>query len=189
MYRCWVKEENKQAVQNPGMWLLHSYDALSTPTPCTDPRSHSWNSFVPFPPILSLFPFFETRKYIDMFKTVRIDAFELWCWSRLLRVPWTARRSSQSILKEINLEYSLERLMLKLKFQYFWPPDMKSWFNGKGPDAEKDWRQEKGVTEDEMVGWHHWLNGHEFEQTLGDSEGQGSLACCSPWGSKESDTP
>ena len=170
------------------MWLLHSYDALSTPTPCTDPHSHSWNSFVPFPLLLSLFPFFETRKYIDMFKTVRIDAFELWCWSRLLRVPWTARRSSQSILKEINLEYSLERLMLKLKFQYFLPPDVKSWFNGKGPDAEKDWRQEKGVTEYEMVGWHHWFNGHEFEQTLGDSEGQGSLAYCSPWGSKQSDT-
>ena len=62
----------------------------------------------------------------------------------------------------------------------FWPPDVKSWLTGKDPDAGKDWRQEKGMTEDEMVGWHHWLNGHEFEQTLEDSEGQGSLACCSP---------
>ena len=61
-----------------------------------------------------------------------------------------------------------------------WPPDVKSWLTGKDPDAGKDWRQEKGMTEDEMVGWHHWLNGHEFEQTLEDSEGQGSLACCSP---------
>ena len=66
-----------------------------------------------------------------------------------------------------------------------WPPDAKSWLIGIDPDAGKDWRQEeKGATEDEMVGWHHWLNGHEFEQTLGDSEGQGSLACCHSWGRK-----
>ena len=69
----------------------------------------------------------------------------------------------------------------------FWPPDGKSWLTGKDPDAGKDWRQQKWMTEDEMVGWHHWLNGHEFEQTPGDSEGQGSLACCSPWGLQESD--
>ena len=70
-----------------------------------------------------------------------------------------------------------------------WPPDAKSWLIGKDPEAGKDWRQEeKGVTEGEMVGWHHWLNGHEFEQTLGDGKGQGSLACCSPWGHKESNT-
>ena len=93
----------------------------------------------------------------------RIDAFELWCWRRLLRVPWTARRSNQSTLKEICPEYSLEGLMLKLKLQ-LWPPDMKNWPIGKDPDSGKDWRwEEKGMTEDEMVGWHHWLNGHEFE--------------------------
>ena len=69
-----------------------------------------------------------------------------------------------------------------------WPPDMKNLI-GKDSDAGKDWRQEeKGTTEDEMVGWHHWLNGHEFEQASGVGEGQGSLACCSPWDSKESDT-
>ena len=69
-----------------------------------------------------------------------------------------------------------------------WPPDVKSWLTGKDPDAGKDWGQEeKGVVEDEIVGRHHRLNGHEFEQTPGDSEGQGSLACCSPWGHKESD--
>ena len=69
-----------------------------------------------------------------------------------------------------------------------WPPDLKSLLIGKDPDAGKDWRQEeKGVTEDEMVGWHHWLNGHEFEQTLGDTEGQGNLLCCSLWGATESD--
>ena len=70
-----------------------------------------------------------------------------------------------------------------------WPPDGKSWVTGKDTDAGKHQGQkEKGATEDEMVGWHHWFNWHEFEQTLGDSEGQGSLACCSPWGHKELDT-
>ena len=67
-----------------------------------------------------------------------------------------------------------------------WPPDEKSQLLGKDPDAEKDWKQEEEeMTEDKMVGWYHWLNGHEFEQTLGDGEGQGSLACCLPWGCKE----
>ena len=89
----------------------------------------------------------------------RIDAFELWCWRRLLRVPWTTRRSNQSILKEISPEYSVEGLMLKL--QYFGHL-MRT--DSPFPDAGKDWgREEKGTTEDEMVGWHHQLNGHEFE--------------------------
>ena len=71
----------------------------------------------------------------------------------------------------------------------FWPPNVKSWLVGKDPEAGKAWGQEeKGVAEDEMVGWHHWVNGHESEQTLGDSEGQGSLAYCSSWGCIESDT-
>ena len=70
-----------------------------------------------------------------------------------------------------------------------WPPDVKNWLIGKGPDAGKDWRQkEKGTTVDEMVGWHHWPDGHEFEQAPGDGEGQGSLAWCSPWSYKESNT-
>ena len=69
-----------------------------------------------------------------------------------------------------------------------WPPDVKNWLIGKDPDTGKDWRQEeKGTTEDEMIVWHHWLDGHEFEQVLGTGDGQGSLVCCSPWGCKESD--
>ena len=93
----------------------------------------------------------------------RIDAFELWCWRRLLRVPWTTRRSNQSILKEINPEYSLEGLMLKLKTLILWPPYVKNWLIGKDPDAGKDWRwKERRMTEDEMVGWHHQHKGHEF---------------------------
>ena len=70
----------------------------------------------------------------------------------------------------------------------FWPPDIKNWLLGKNPDAGKYWRQEeKGTTEDGMVGWHHWLSGHESEQTLGVADGQGRLGCCNPWGHKESD--
>ena len=75
------------------------------------------------------------------------------------------------------------------KAPILWPPDMKNGLIGKDPDAGKDWRQEnKGMTEDEMVGWHHWLNGHELEQALGAGDGQGRLACCSPRGCKELDT-
>ena len=86
-----------------------------------------------------------------------IDAFELWCWKRLLRVPWTARRSSQSNLKEISPGCSLEGLMLKLKLQHF---DVKRRITGKDPDAGKDWGQEKRAIDDETVGCHHQLNGH-----------------------------
>ena len=188
----------------------------------------------------------------------RTDAFALWCW-RLLRVPWSARRASQSILKEINLEYSLEELMLKLRLHTFGhlmpcvfcqaqscltlcnpmdcnPPGSSGPGGSPGKNTGmcchiplqrifptqglnsglshcrlilyhlshhlmqkvsslektlvlgKIWRQEeKGSTEEEMVGWHHRLNGHEFEQAP-QEDGQGSLACCSPCGHKESDT-
>ena len=113
----------------------------------------------------------------------RLDAFEMCCWRRLLRLPGTARKSNQSILKAISPEYSLEGLILKLKLQILWPPDVKNWLIGKDPDVRKDWRQkEKGTTEDEMVGCHHRLDRHEFEQAPGVGDGQGSLACCSPWG-------
>ena len=105
----------------------------------------------------------------------RTVAFELWCW-RLLRVPWTARRSNQSILKEISPGCSLEGMMVKLKLQF-----LESWLSWKDPDAGKDWRQEeKGTTEDEMVGCHHQLNGREFEQAPWVGDEQGSFECCSP---------
>ena len=93
----------------------------------------------------------------------RIDAFELWCWRRLLRVPWTGRRSNQSILKEISPGISLEGMMLKLKLQYFGHL-MRRVDSLGDSDAGRDWRQEeKGTTEDEMAGWHHRLDGCEFE--------------------------
>ena len=103
-------------------------------------------------------------------KSQRTETFELWCWRRLLRVSWTEKRSNQVILKEINHKYSLERLIMKLKLQYFGHLMQRG---GKDPDAEKDWgKEEKGTLEDEMVGRHHQFNGYEFEQTLRDSERQ-----------------
>ena len=118
----------------------------------------------------------------------RIDAFELWCWRRLLRVPWTARRSNQSILKEISPGCSLEGLMLKLKFQYF------DHLMRRVDSLEKTLmlggiggRRRRG-RQDEMAGWHYWLDGREFEWTLGVGDRQGGLVCCNSWGRKESDT-
>ena len=121
------------------------------------------------------------------------ESWELknWCfWTvvleKTLESPWTTRRSNQSILKEISPEYSLEGLMLKLKLQYFGclmrRPDSfeKTLMLGKIEGRRR-------TTEDEMVGWHHWLNGHGFEWTPGVGDGQGGLACCSSWGRWESD--
>ena len=120
----------------------------------------------------------------------RIDAFELWCWRRLLRVPWTARRSNQSILKEINLDYSLEGLMLKLKLQYF------GHLIGRADSLEKTLMLGK-IEGRRRRGWQRmrWLDGitdpvdmclSKHQEFTGD--GQGGLACCSPCGCKESDT-
>ena len=104
---------------------------------------------------------------------LKIDAFELWCWRGLLRVPWSARISNQSILKDISPEYSLEKTDGEAEAPVLWPRDVKYWHTRKDPDAGNDWRQEgKGITEDEMVGWHHWLHGHEFDQALGVGDGQ-----------------
>ena len=101
-----------------------------------------------------------------------------------MRVPWTARRSNQSILKEINPGISLERMMLKLKLQYFGHL-MRRVDSLEKTDAGRDWGQEeKGTTQDEMAGWHHRLDGHESEWTPGVGDGQGGLACCDSWVAK-----
>ena len=112
----------------------------------------------------------------------------MWCYRSLFRVRWTAGRSNQSILKEINPDYSLEGLVLKLKLQYFGHLMRRANSLKKTLMLGKiGGKKRNEATEDELVGWHHRLNGHEFEQTLGDREGQGSLACCSPCGYKELD--
>ena len=119
----------------------------------------------------------------------RIDAFELWCWRRFLRILWTARKSNQSILKEISPDYSLEGLMLKLKLQYSGHLMRRTDLLEKTLMLGKIEGRRRGRHRmDEMVGWHHWLDGHEFEQALGVGDGQGSLVCCSLQGHKESDT-
>ena len=124
---------------------------------------------------------------LDHKESQRIDAFELWCWRRLLKSPLDCK-DIQPVNPKGNQSWifigrtNAEALTL-------WPPDAKNWLTVKDPDAGKDWRQEeKGMIEDEMVGWHYHLNGHEFEQALGFANGQGSLTCCSPWGCKESGT-
>ena len=115
----------------------------------------------------------------------RIDAFEQWCWRKLLRVPWTARRSNQSIIKEINPEYSLEGLMMT-EAPILWPPDAKSWLIRKVPDAGKDWRQEeKGVTEDEIVDGitdSMDMSLSKFQEMVKDRE---AWWACGPWSHKE----
>ena len=116
----------------------------------------------------------------------RIDAFELWYWRRLLRVPC---KEIQPVHPKGNQSWMFfGRTDTEAETPILWPPDVKSWLIWKDPDSGRDWRQEeKGRTENEMAGWHLWVDGHEFEQELEVGDGQGSLACCSPWGHKELD--
>jgi len=115
-------------------------------------------------------------------KAEKIDAFELWCWRRL-ESPLNCKE-----IKPVHPKGNQPWILIggtdtEAEVQILWPPDVNSWPTGKDPDAGKDWGQEeKEVTEDEMVGWHHWLNGHEFEQTPRDNRGQGRLVCCTLWG-------
>ena len=118
----------------------------------------------------------------------RIDAFELWCWRRLLSP--LGFKEIQPVYPKGNKSWIfIGRTYAEAKTPILRPPDEKNWLIEKDPDSGKDWRQEeKGTTEDEMVGWHHRLDGHEFEQALGIGDGQGSLVWCSPWDCKESNT-
>ena len=116
----------------------------------------------------------------------------IWCfWTVVLEIFESLldiKEIKYVIPKENKPWIFIGRTDAKAEAPILWPLDVKSWLIGKDLDARKDWGQEKGVTEDEMVGWHHWCNGLEFEQTLGDTEAQRSLACCSSWGHKELDT-
>ena len=118
----------------------------------------------------------------------RIDAFELWCWRKTLESPLDCKEIQPVHPKGNQSWIFIGRIDAEAEISIFWPPDAKTCLIGKDPDAGKEWRQEKkGTTEDELVGWHHQPNGNEFEQVLGVGDGQGSLACGSPWGCKESD--
>ena len=108
-----------------------------------------------------------------------------WAWTKAW-TSWTVRQFKPVSPKGNQPWILIGRSDAEVEAPILWPPDMKSWLTGQGPGSGKDWRQaEKMAAENEMVEWHHWLNGHEFELTLGDSEGQGSLACCIPWGVRE----
>ena len=117
----------------------------------------------------------------------RIYAFEVWCWRRL---PWTARRSSQYTWspKGDRSWVFIEMTDVEAETLILWPPNAKNWLIWKDPNAGENWGQEKGLTADAMVGWHHRLNGHEFEQAPGVGDGQGGLACCSSRGHTEFNT-
>ena len=119
----------------------------------------------------------------------RIDAFELWCWRRLLRVPLDCKEI-QPVHSEGDQSWDFfGRNDAKAETPVLWPPLVKSWLICKDFDAGRDWGQEeKGTTEDEVAGWHHWLDGRESEWIPGDGHEQGGLACCDSRGCKESDT-
>ena len=125
-----------------------------------------------------------------------------WVWGSVSSAPWLIPQTQHSAWFSKHLNKDSKKIQLvhpkgnqswiffgrtdvEAETLILWPPDVKSWLIGKDPDAGKGWgEEEKGTTEDEMVGWHHWLNGHEFEQAPGVGDGQGGLACCSPWGHK-----
>ena len=132
-----------------------------------------------------------------MWKLDREESWMLknWCfWTVVLENTLESPLDSKKI-KPVNPEGNQSWIFIgrtdgEAEAQILWPPDVKNWLTGKSPNTKKDWRrEEKGMTEDEMVGWHHGLDGHEFEQVPGVGDGQGSLACYSPWGHKESDMP
>ena len=122
-----------------------------------------------------------------------IWALKNWCFrtvvlEKTLESPWDSKEI-QPVYPKGNPSWIIGRTDAEAETPILWPPDMKNWLSWKEPDAGKDWRrEEKGTTEDETVGWHHWLNGHEFEWTPGVGDGHGGLAFCSPWSRKESDT-
>ena len=144
---------------------------------------------------------------VHLVKAMIFSSCRVWMWELDYKQSWAQKnwcfwtvvleKTLQSPLdcKEIQPVHSkgnqswifIGRTDAEVETPILWPPDVKNWLIWKDPDTGKDWRQEKGTTEDEMVGWHHWLNGHGFEWTLGVGDGQGGLACCSSWGSKESD--
>ena len=131
-----------------------------------------------------------SSSHVQMWELDQKEGWESknWCFWTVLEK--TLESPLNCKIKQVNIKRNqswifIGRTDAEAETPIIWPPDVKNRLIRKDPDAEKDWRQEKGVTEDEMVGWHHWLNGHEFEQTPGDSEGQESLAYCSLWDCKE----
>ena len=145
---------------------------------------------------------------VGLVKTMVYSSSHVWMWELDYKESWAPKNwCFWTVMSDKTLESPLDckqiqpihprgnqscmfirRTDAKAETSILWPPDVKNWLIWKDPDTGKDWRwEEKGMTVDEMVGWHYWLNGHEFEQAPGVGDGQGSLACCTPWGHKELD--
>ena len=173
----WVAISSSRGSSQPRNWTCIS---------CTTGRFFSTAppGKPPVAVVLMVFPvvMYRCQRWtIKMAENQRIDACELWGWRRLLRVSWFGRKSNLSVLTEIHPEYSLHLPDAEAEAPLLWPPDSKSQLTRRDPDAEKDWKQEgKWVTEDVMVGWHHWLNWHDLKQTPGDGEGRGRPEDYSP---------
>ena len=205
MANSWGNNENSDifyfiGLQNYCEWWLQSWNE-EMPAPWKknydQPRQHikrQRHHFANKGPSSQTYVFFSS--YVCLWELDHKDGWVLENWffwmvvlEKTLESPLDCKEI-RSVNPKRNQPWILTRSTdTEAELPILWPPDAKNWLIGKDPDAEKDWRQEeKGMTEDEMVGWHHWLNGHEFEQILGDRGGQGSLACCSPWGCKEPGT-
>ena len=133
---------------------------------------------------------FITTLKIHFHSKLHVTLIQNWCFQTVILEKTLESLLPSKEIKPINAKGNQPWIFTgktDAEAPILWLPGMKSQLIGKDPDAGKDWGQEKGLTEDEMVGWYHRLNGHEFEQAPGDGDGQGSLACCSPWGCKESD--
>ena len=170
-------------------------DTCSRKKSCDQPRQHIKKQRHHFAEIRlnSKLRFFSSHVWMWELEHKEGWALKNWCfWTVVLEKSFVSPLGSRGI-KLVNSKGNqswifIGRTDAKAEAPILWSPDAKNWLTGKDPDAGKDWRQkEKGTTEDGMVGWHHWLDGHEFEQALGVGDEQGGLACCSPWDRKESD--
>ena len=165
-----------------------SYDK---PRKCIENQRHHFADKCPHSKICD-----SSSSYVQMWQLGHKEGWgpKNWCFQTAVLKKTLENPLESKEIKPVNPKGSqpwifIGRTDAEAEALILWPPDEKSWLTGKDPDAGKDWGQEEtGATEDKMVGWHYWLNGHKFEQAPVDSEGQGSLECCSPWGRKESDT-
>ena len=178
--KCWVKK-NKQRFKH--VTLVTNLDSILKSRDITLPTKVHLVKAMVFPVVMYGCESWTVKKA----ERWKIGAFELYCWRRLLRVPWT--QGDPPVHSEGDQPWDFfGGNDAEAETPVLWPPDVKSWLIGKDSDAGRDWGQEeKGTTEDEMAGWHHWLDGGESEWTPGVGDGQEGLVCFDSWGRKESD--
>ena len=182
-YRWWLQSWNEKTL---AIWKK-SYDK---PSQCIKKQRHHFADKDLYDASYGF-----SSSHVWMWELDHKESWELknWCfwnvvWEKTLESPLGCKEIKPVNPKGNQPWIFIRRTDAEAEAPILWPPDMKSWVIGKDPDTGKDrGHEEKGATENEMIGWHHWLSGHEFEQTVADSEGRGSLAWCSPWSHKESD--